>query len=177
MMLRVSKRKFDEEINTYDEHHPSKKPKAAEEQSVRGSGPLGIVWDGENYSCTYDALFTILLSVWTQNPSRWKARFKDMNRSMNLLASGFHRATEGRCSLEAARNKVRHILNQRSPDMFPYGQRGTNIGDLTHHMFRSDEVIASYHLKCTECGSETIAQRDLQTCVLLSILKALLHSI
>jgi hypothetical protein len=25
--------------------------------------PIGLIWDGENYSCAYDALFTILLSV------------------------------------------------------------------------------------------------------------------
>ncbi|KIM74020.1 hypothetical protein PILCRDRAFT_52053, partial [Piloderma croceum F 1598] len=45
-----------------------------------GQGPLGFIWDGENYSCAYDAVFTILLAIWTQNPSKWKTQFKDMNR-------------------------------------------------------------------------------------------------
>jgi hypothetical protein len=26
-------------------------------------GPQGFVWDGENYSCAYDAVMTILLSI------------------------------------------------------------------------------------------------------------------
>jgi hypothetical protein len=27
--------------------------------------PCGLRWDGDNYSCAYDALFTILFSIWT----------------------------------------------------------------------------------------------------------------
>jgi hypothetical protein len=128
--------------------------------------PSGLIWDAENYSCAYDALFTILLSIWSEDPSQWKKHFKDMNATMNLLASGFHRFSENVQTLETARNKVRRILNQRDPVAFPNGTRGTNIAELTHQMFRSDYAIASYMHKCTVCGGETTAQRDLQTCVL-----------
>jgi hypothetical protein len=34
--------------------------------------PQGLVWDNENYSCAYYSVLTVLLSVWMQNPSRWK---------------------------------------------------------------------------------------------------------
>ena len=50
--------------------------------------------------------------------------------------------------------------------MFPNGTSGTNIGELAHQMFHSDNVIASYVLRCTDCENETMAQHDLQTCVL-----------
>jgi hypothetical protein len=128
--------------------------------------PLGLIWDEENYSCAYDALFTILLSVWSENPVQWKVHFKDMNATMNLLASGFYRFSQNVQTLETARNKVRHVLNQRDSAAFPNGTRGTNLGELVNQMFRSDHAIASYIHKCTICGSETEAQRDLQTCVL-----------
>jgi hypothetical protein len=85
---------------------------------------------------------------------------------MRLLASGFHRFSENSQTLETARNKVRRILNQRDSAAFPNGTRRTNIGELADQLFWSDSVIASYIFKCTTCGLETEAQRDLQTCVL-----------
>jgi hypothetical protein len=42
-------------------------------------GPEGFIWDSENYSCAYDSLLTILLSIWSQEPVKWKGNFKDMN--------------------------------------------------------------------------------------------------
>ena len=35
------------------------------------NSPVGMMWDGENYSCAYDALFTILCDVWIQDPKKW----------------------------------------------------------------------------------------------------------
>lgn len=155
------KQKFEEDPDKDDkDQQPVKKKRDAID---KGYGPQGLIWDGENYSCTYDALFTIFLAIWSQNPSAWKQRFKDTNRSMNMLATGFHRADGAQCSLESIRNKIRHVLNQRSPRIFPYGHSGTNIADLTNDMLRSDSVIASYFLQCGRCGNETSAQRDLQT--------------
>ena len=29
------------------------------------SSPSGLVWDGANYSCAYDALFTVLYDIWS----------------------------------------------------------------------------------------------------------------
>ena len=40
----------------------AKKTKAAQMIIASdGSSPSGLIWDGDNYSCAYDALFTILL--------------------------------------------------------------------------------------------------------------------
>ena len=83
--------------------------------------PLGFIWDSENYSCAYDSLLMILLVIWSEEPSRWKTRFKDMNRVMNILASSFHRVDNSQDTLESARGKIRHLLHQRSPALFPYG--------------------------------------------------------
>ena len=116
-----------------------------EEDSI-GSGPLGLIWDGQNYSCAYDSIMTILLSVWSQDPTEWKRRFKDMNRTMNVLASGFYQANKGQRTLEIARNKVRHLLHQKYPELLPYGQIGTPVSEMTEKLLRSDNVIASMYL-------------------------------
>ena len=34
--------------------------------------PPGTQWDGNNYSCAYDALFTILFKIWATKPKKWK---------------------------------------------------------------------------------------------------------
>jgi hypothetical protein len=31
--------------------------------SDNSSSPDGLIWDGDNYSCAYDALFTILYEI------------------------------------------------------------------------------------------------------------------
>ena len=30
--------------------------------------PVGLEWNGEDYSCAYDTLFTTLYDIWTQKP-------------------------------------------------------------------------------------------------------------
>ena len=37
--------------------------------------PQGLIWDGENYSCAYDALFSILRHLWSRD---------DINRLNNF---------------------------------------------------------------------------------------------
>jgi hypothetical protein len=32
--------------------------------------PPGIQWDENNYSCAYDALFTILFNIWAVKPKK-----------------------------------------------------------------------------------------------------------
>jgi len=129
-------------------------------------GPRGFIWDSENYSCAYDSVMTILLSVWSEDPTKWKMRFKDMNRIMNVLASGFYKADSGLLSLEAARNKVRHLLHQRDPTLFPYGQLGTSVSEMAQSLLRSDYVIAHQWLRCVDCSIENNVNDDLQTCVI-----------
>jgi hypothetical protein len=143
-----------------------KKRKTSTDETEQHESLLGLVWDGDNYSCAYDALLTILLSIWSQNPSEWKNRFKDMNRIMNVLATGFHRANNDRGTLEIARNKVRRLLHQRSPDLFPYGHAGTPIIEMAEQLLRSDNIIASHWLKCVDCQDENSRSNDLQTCVI-----------
>ena len=31
------------------------------------SSPSGLVWDGDNHSCAYDVLFTVLYKIWSTN--------------------------------------------------------------------------------------------------------------
>ena len=41
--------------------------------------PSGLVWDGANHSCAYDALFTVLYDIWSNDTNIWTRRFKEIN--------------------------------------------------------------------------------------------------
>jgi hypothetical protein len=84
-----------------------------------------------------------LLSIWSQDPTKWKRQFKNMYEPL-----------------------VRHLLHQRNPTLFPYGQLGTPIAEMSEQLLRSDNIIASNWTLCGNCGHEDNLNRDLQTCVL-----------
>ena len=38
--------------------------------------PWGLIWDGENYNCSYDS---ILWNIWHEDPARWTQHFSRMS--------------------------------------------------------------------------------------------------
>ena len=166
---KVEKRKLDTDVVVQRSVKKVKVEDDAPENLVlveETDGPQGFIWDAENYSCAYDSVMTILLSIWSEDLVMWKTRFKAMNKVMNVLASGFYKAADGRGSLETARNKVRHLLNQRNTMLFPYGRLGTSVNEMAQNLLRSDNVIASHWFCCVDCGVESNVNDDLQTCVI-----------
>lgn len=123
-------------------------------------GPVGFMWDGDNYSCAYDALLSILHTIWAENPPKWKRRFKDINLTMNLLAAGYYKDSQNKISLETARDRVRKVIHQQNPASFPYGHRGTSGFMLAEQLLRKDDLIALSSLRCTDCGDERDIQND-----------------
>jgi hypothetical protein len=81
--------------------------------------PPGSQWDGDNYSCAYDALFTILFNIWQSNPKKWKKLFKDSNEYLSTLHDGFQKYLRGVSTLEVAHDDVRTLLNYNDPVSFP----------------------------------------------------------
>ena len=39
------------------------------------SMPPGLVWDADDWSCSYDSLFGIIYDIWRQDPKAWSRRF------------------------------------------------------------------------------------------------------
>ncbi|KAF9460478.1 hypothetical protein BDZ94DRAFT_1223093, partial [Collybia nuda] len=87
-----NKRKFDE---NNDQISPRKKKPVKTTQA-----PLGLTWDGDNYSCSYDSLFAILYDIWQSNPDKWTENFQNINNIyLGVLAKGFLEIQTGK-SLE-----------------------------------------------------------------------------
>ena len=77
--------------------------------SDEDDAPSGTQWDGDNYSCAYDALFAILFNIWKSNPKKWKKIFKDSNEYLSTLHDGFQKYLRGVSTLEVAHDDVRTL--------------------------------------------------------------------
>ena len=64
----IKKRKHEDDSNN---HRKRQNTLCSDEDNT----PPGTQWDGDNYSCAYDALFTILYNVWSCKPKKWKKTF------------------------------------------------------------------------------------------------------
>jgi len=117
--------------------------------------PPGTVWDADNRSCAYDALFGILYDIWRCDPVLWSGRFRMIdNDHLLALAGGFQLFTEHNTSLEDVRDHVRLLLHTSSPDQFPLGNVGASVADLAYEMLRTEEILACSQQVCTNCNFE-----------------------
>lgn len=53
-------------------------PRARKKRNTHGPAPVGMIWDALNYSCAYDALFTVMYSVWDEHGAKWTAMFSEL---------------------------------------------------------------------------------------------------
>jgi hypothetical protein len=117
--------------------------------------PVGLIWDGENYSCAYDALYTILYNIWSTDHILWNHRFKNINNNlMKSLCLGFKRFSDGKSSFEDIRDNLRKKLYQRHKNLFPYGPTGTSVSSLAINMLSCNKIISFSYKTCSQCGFE-----------------------
>ena len=130
-------------------------------QQSESSMPLGIRWDADNYSCSYDSFFTILYNIWLNDADRWTQIFESINQEyLGVLATGFADFQLQKPSLEDVRDSVRLALHENYPDRFPMGQVGASVGELAFKMLQSDRKIAKSQLLCTSCDTATNLKWD-----------------
>ncbi|KAM6490121.1 hypothetical protein JOM56_014440, partial [Amanita muscaria] len=160
------KRKYE---NSLDEDLiQSKKRKTCKWFKPSDIAPVGLSWDSINYSCAYDALFTILINIWIQDPKKWAKVFQAMNNPLSLLSSGCVRVLQEKTTLEVVRNEIRQVLHQYNCNTFPYGQSGTNIAELADKLFELKSHAFTTTLKCTSCSQSVHMQSNAN--LLLNIL-------
>ncbi|KIM72434.1 hypothetical protein PILCRDRAFT_81891 [Piloderma croceum F 1598] len=120
--------------------------------SDNSSSPAGLIWDDNNYSCAYDALFTILYEIWSTDAKTWTRRLKEINQHhLKSLSACFKIYMNGQSTFETARDTIRHKLHSQSPGQFPYGTRGTSVSALASAIFASHNIVAISNPECTNC--------------------------
>ncbi|KAF8903080.1 hypothetical protein CPB84DRAFT_1678290 [Gymnopilus junonius] len=82
--------------------------------------PTGMKWS--NNSCAYDSVFTLLLSIWTEDQHRWKSFFTSVgNQFLTALHKGFLLHERNQKSLEDTRDNIRHRLQALNPATMSFG--------------------------------------------------------
>jgi len=120
--------------------------------SDNSSSPAGLIWDGNNYSCAYDALFTILYEIWSTDTKTWTRRLKEINQHhLKSLSACFKIYMNGQATFETARDTIRHEIHTQNPAQFPYGKRGTSVAALTSAILAPHDFVAISSPECTSC--------------------------
>jgi len=150
-------------IKKHDLESPStqrrvKRPRVS--NSVVQQIPLGLTWDGRDYSCAYDSLLVILYELWKDNEIAWTTQFNNMNDYLRMLSQGFVRVKSNTITFERLRNHFRMKLHQDDPTKYPLGPVGISVAELAVDVFKLDNqrtVTSSQH-KCQHCGytSDTV---------------------
>jgi hypothetical protein len=144
------KRKFEEADNL---SVSVKKTKATQIViASNDSSPSGLIWDGDNYSCAYDALFTVLYEIWSTDTKVWTKQFKEINQHhLKSLSVCFKKYMNGQATFETSRDTIRHEIHTKNPEQFPYGKRGTSVGALTSTILAPHDFVAISSPVCTSC--------------------------
>ncbi|KAJ7831365.1 hypothetical protein B0H13DRAFT_1915473 [Mycena leptocephala] len=110
---------------------------------------MGLIWDGTNYSCAYDAFFVPLACLWRDNPQLWTQRLADCSPLLGLWAIVM---SDNREVPEEARDAVRMVLNFQNAADFPLGARGIKLDTLFTAVTDSRRSYGSAVTFCEECG-------------------------
>ncbi len=113
--------------------------------------PAGLIWDQLNYSCAYDAMFTVLGNLLIEDRRRWTTCFKRLNPLMDEFGAAMNNVLAGNLSFEQARNQIRRKLRVAAPGDFPMGPNTTSIDLLTKCLFPS-RFYAIGSQSCATCG-------------------------
>jgi hypothetical protein len=127
---------------------------------VVDSTPKGLIWDGVDYSCAYDAFFSILHNIWLSNHVTWSETFSKTSQMLQYLSNGFQEMELQNVTFEQLRNDIRQLLHHEFEDIFPYGHRGASVVDLADKVFSNSNVNASTQLECVNCQFVEEPQAD-----------------
>ena len=115
----------------------------------------GFKWSN-TYSCAYDSLWTILLSIYREDPGRWNSNIRNDNIYFVKFSELIDKTDRGIITLEQARDTLRHYFHSLYPDRYPITatREGTDISELCNEMFRQSTPFISQVLTCINCNLE-----------------------
>ncbi len=62
--------------------------------------PKALTWDGTDYSCAYDAMYSILYNVWREKKAMFNSSIRGLNEYTKTLAMGFQSMDQNRNTFE-----------------------------------------------------------------------------
>ncbi|KAF9465625.1 hypothetical protein BDZ94DRAFT_1133068, partial [Collybia nuda] len=99
-------------------------------------------------SCAYDAVFTILFNIWSEDISKFSTIFNDLNPGLlGTLSDAFIHHINGKYTLEGVREYMRHKFFRKNPTHFPLGQ-DTSVHSILNELLSSVNVVTSSFRFC-----------------------------
>lgn len=121
----------------------------------------GLQWDSTNWSCAYDAVFTVFWNAFKDRGVPWTMSIAPENELMHLVSHNMAQITSPALQLLSLRNVVRDILFGLQPATFPrQGTSVTAVGDVLRFLFTRRTAFGASEVHCAGCGSTTIATVD-----------------
>ena len=120
---------------------------------IADTTPIGFIWNAQTYSCAYDSLFFILLSVMKEDLPRWNDDFADLNPFMKKFTTVFKEIANNRSlsQIEYNRDIIREHLHEYQPDVFNLrGLVGTDIYALCYILLTNKDhnINTMYCKRC-----------------------------
>ncbi|KAJ7926840.1 hypothetical protein B0H13DRAFT_1599191 [Mycena leptocephala] len=112
---------------------------------------MGLIWDNTNWSCAYDATFTILGNLWAEDPIRWSGNFSYLSGPLGNFGQAMQAVKEGTITFENARDIIRREIHSLNPANTPYGRNTTAIDRLAEILLPS-KYYAVGRQTCDLCG-------------------------
>jgi hypothetical protein len=165
----VLKRKLDDCGNVSPT--PAKRPKPAKDNcnfnytQVNPKMPSGTLWS--NNSCAYDAIITILHSIWATNPDVGSILMGNVqNKCLSLVQKGFQECSDGLCTLEDVRDNLRKQLNTVNPASFPWGNY-VGVDPILQHILKTPYTVLVASRRCPKCHVIHCQRSPLSSCVFI----------
>ncbi|KAJ7933431.1 hypothetical protein B0H13DRAFT_1856207 [Mycena leptocephala] len=144
----VKRNKCDQDdIMKWDRADPSLNPMPV----VRTWKPMGLLWDSRNWSCAYNATFTVLGKLWAEDPNRWTAKFSYLSGPLGNFGLAMQSVKEGTISFENARDIIRIEIHSLNPANTPYGPNTTAVDRLAEILLPSKYYAVGRQI-CDLCG-------------------------
>ena len=113
-------------------------------QNLNIQSPIGLIWDENDYSCTYNSLFTVLYHIWNEGQLSHRSYFENGTQLAQILHSHFVSLLNKTSSFESVRNQLRAILNHNNPLRYPYRKVYTDIDQLVEILSPPNHM--EYHI-------------------------------
>ncbi|KAI1783184.1 hypothetical protein LXA43DRAFT_904069 [Ganoderma leucocontextum] len=123
----------------------------------------GLRWDQQDYSCAYDAFFTLLWHIHNNLGFEWAREVAPSNVFTVALTSFFAaQPTVGHIDLQAIRDTLRDMLATAYPQKFP--RRGPTfifVADLITTLLSFATTIGGSILTCSACSSQVAVHMEM----------------
>ena len=128
----------------------------------------GCVWDRDDYSCAFDAVFMTFYSVYGQSNRSWRNVWKGESPQWNIPLSNLfdlllsvtandnYSPQEYSSWFSRCRDIFRDQVTESNPRLFPRGPHFAPVSDILQRILggTSAEPCAYQHLTCPGCGAE-----------------------